>query len=136
MKLRVRFAETDQMGIAHHSAYVVWLEAARIEWLRDRGLNYRSLEDAGVSLAVSAISVQYLRSSRFDDELDIQATMTELKSRRVRFSYELFRIGERVATADSLHTPVDARGRVTRLPSMWLEALQKHLGTPYDKKTG
>jgi acyl-CoA thioester hydrolase len=70
VKLRVRYAETDQMRIAHHSAYLIWFEAARVEWLRARGLDYRTLEAAGISLAVSAIEVLYHRSSRFDDELE------------------------------------------------------------------
>jgi acyl-CoA thioester hydrolase len=130
VNLRVRFAETDQMGIAHHSAYVVWFEAARVEWLRARGLDYRRLEEGGVSLAVSAISVQYLKSSRFDDELHVDAVLTELKSRRVRYRYLITREGERIATGDSLHTPVDARGRVIRLPAVWLEALQTYVPTP------
>ncbi len=129
MNLRVRFAETDQMGVAHHSAYVVWFEAARVEWLRARDLDYRQLEAGGVSLAVSAISVQYHRSSRFDDELHIQATLTELKSRRVRYRYLITRGDEEIATGDSLHTPVDASGRVIRLPSVWLGALQKYVTT-------
>lgn len=130
MKLRVRFAETDQMGVAHHSAYIVWLEAARIEWLRGRGLDYRRLEAAGVALAVSEIRVQYLKSSRFDDELSIDAEMTELRSRRTRFRYTLWRGGERIATADSLHTPVNPDGRVTRLPALWLERLQNEVVSP------
>lgn len=130
MKLRVRFAETDQMGVAHHSAYIVWLEAARIEWLRERGLDYRRLEEGGVALAVSAISVQYLRSSRFDDELTIDALMTELRSRRARFRYIVRRDDETVATADSLHTPITPAGRVTRLPTVWLARLQNEVVNP------
>ncbi|CAA9586725.1 MAG: 4-hydroxybenzoyl-CoA thioesterase family active site [uncultured Truepera sp.] len=130
MNLRVRFAETDQMGVAHHSAYVIWFEAARVEWLRERGLDYRRLEAGGVSLAVSAISVQYHRSSRFDDELHVAAALTELRSRRVRYRYLVTRGEERVATGDSLHTPVDPNGRVTRLPTVWLEALEKHVTKP------
>ena len=130
MNLRVRFAETDQMGVAHHSAYVVWLEAARIEWLRDRGLDYRRLEEAGVALAVSALSVQYLKSSRFDDELTIDAEMTELRSRRARFRYVIRRGTERIATADTLHTPVTPAGRATRLPGEWLGRLQDEVVNP------
>ena len=60
---------------------MIWFEAARVEWLRARGLDYRQLEDSGISLAVSAVNVQYLKSSRFDDELFVQAHLTELKSR-------------------------------------------------------
>ncbi len=130
MKLRVRFAETDQMGVAHHSAYVVWLEAARIEWLRDRGLDYRRLEEGGVALAVSALNVQYLRSSRFDDELDVEAVMTELKSRRARFRYAIRRGDGQIATAETLHTPVNPDGRVTRLPGGWLARLQNEVVNP------
>ena len=130
MNLRVRFAETDQMGVAHHSAYVVWLEAARIEWLRDRGLDYRRLEEAGVALAVSALSVQYLKSSRFDDVLTIDAEMTELRSRRARFRYVIRRGDERVATADTLHTPVTPAVRATRLPGEWLGRLQNEVVNP------
>lgn len=127
MKLRVRYAETDQMRIAHHSAYLIWFEAARVEWLRARGLDYRTLEAAGISLAVSAIEVLYHRSSRFDDELEIDASLTELRSRRVRYRYIISREGDLIATGSSLHTPIDASGRVVRLPPMWLEALRAHL---------
>ncbi len=130
MNLRVRFAETDQMGVAHHSAYVIWLEAARVEWLRERGLDYRRLEAEGVSLAVSAISVQYHRSSRFDDELQVRATLSELRSRRVRYHYLITRDEQKIATAESLHTPVDPSGRVIRLPTVWLRALEKYVANP------
>lgn len=127
LTLRVRFAETDQMGVAHHSAYVVWFEAARVEWLRERGMDYRALEGAGVSLAVSALSVHYHQATRFDDELAVHAEMTELKSRRVRYRYLITRGGERVATGETLHTPTGRSGRVARLPSAWLTALEKHV---------
>lgn len=130
MNLRVRFAETDQMGVAHHSAYIIWLEAARVEWLRERGLDYRRLEAEGVSLAVSALEVQYHRSSRFDDELHIGATLTELRSRRVRYRYLITRDEHKIATAESLHTPVDLKGQVIRLPTVWLRALEKYVANP------
>ena len=130
MNLRVRFVETDQMGVAHHSAYAIWFEAARVEWLRTRGLDYRRLEEAGVSLAVSAISVQYLKSSRFDDELFVATELTELKSRRARYSYVVYRGDERIATGESLHTPVASDGRAVRLPKGWLEKLHPHVLRP------
>ena len=129
MKLRVRFAETDQMGVAHHSAYIIWFEAARVEWLRARGLDYRRLEATGISLAVSAVNVQYLKSSRFDDELFVDASMTELKSRRVRFHYVVYCGDEQLATGDTLHTPVDKNGRALRLPEGWLGALYPHVSS-------
>jgi acyl-CoA thioester hydrolase len=128
MHLRVRFAETDQMRIAHHSAYVVWCEAARIEWLRERGLRYRDLEDQGVSLAVSSLSLQYRHAARFDDLLQVHATLVEVRSRRVRFAYRMERIEENptlLATAESVHTPTDADGSAVRLPDAWLAALKQ-----------
>ena len=75
MKLRVRFAETDQMGIAHHGAYVIWMEAARVEWLRGIGMNYRDLEAGGVSLAVSELQISYRHSAAFDDLLSVKTSL-------------------------------------------------------------
>ncbi|MBW6456075.1 MAG: acyl-CoA thioesterase [Trueperaceae bacterium] len=128
MHLRVRFAETDQMRIAHHAAYVVWLEAARVEWLRDRGLRYRDLEEEGVSLAVAGLSVQYRAAARFDDELAIDVRLLEARSRRLRFGYRVERgdCGGRVtlALAETLHVPTAASGRAVRLPAPWLTALR------------
>ncbi len=129
MLLRVRFAETDQMRIAHHAAYVVWLEAARVEWLREHGLRYRDLEDAGVSLAVAGLRVQYRAAARFDDELAIDVKLLEANSRRLRFAYRVERAegAERVtlALAETLHVPTNTRGRAQRLPDDWLTAIRR-----------
>lgn len=121
--LRVRFAETDQMAVAHHSAFVVWLEAARVEWLRERGLSYRAMEDEGVSLAVSGLEINYRASARFDDEITIETTMTEAKSRRFRYVYRVLRGDTLLATGATLHTPTDREGRAIRLPEKWLAKL-------------
>lgn|SRR5690625_802127 len=125
-ELRVRFAETDQMGIAHHSAYVVWLEAARIDWLRQHSLSYRELEDSGVSLAVSELSLRYLSACRFDDLLEIDTALTQLRSRRLDFSYRINRPadGALIAEASTRLTPVGRDGRALRLPADWLAELK------------
>jgi acyl-CoA thioester hydrolase len=125
VKFRVRFAETDQMGIAHHSAYVVWFEAGRVEWLRERGLSYRAIEEAGVSLAVSELQVRYRQAAYFDDELELHTELHEAKSRRFRFGYRLTRPsdGALLAAAQTVHTPVDRQGRAIRMPEAWLHAL-------------
>lgn len=127
--IRVRFAETDKMGVAHHSSYVAWLEVGRVEWLRQRGVLYTDMESSGVSLAVSALSIQYRASALFDDELIVNTQMSEAKSRRVRFSYVLTRRsdGAIVALGETLHVPVDQAGRAMRLPQAWLERLAPHL---------
>lgn len=125
MKLRVRFAETDQMGIAHHSAYVVWMEAGRVEWLRERGLSYRQLEDEGVSLAVSGLELGYRSAARFDDEVEVETKMVEARSRRFRFTYRLSRVNDStlLAVGSTVHVPTDESGRAIRLPGEWLGRL-------------
>jgi acyl-CoA thioester hydrolase len=128
-RLRVRFAETDQMGIAHHSSYVVWMEAARVEWLRERGMSYRQWEEEGVSLAVSGIELEYRTSSQFDDELLIDTKLIEAKSRRFKFEYKVMRESDTVmiARGSSTHTPMDKTGKAIRLPEKWLKALETYL---------
>jgi acyl-CoA thioester hydrolase len=128
-RLRVRFAETDQMGIAHHSSYVVWMEAARVEWLRERGMSYKEWEDEGVSLAVSGIELDYRTSAVFDDELVIETKLIEAKSRRFRFGYMIKRVADNalLAKGTSLHTPMDKTGKAIRLPEQWFQDLAKYL---------
>ncbi len=126
-RLRVRFAETDQMGIAHHSAYVVWMEAARVEWLRERGMSYREWENEGVSLAVSGIEINYRSSARFDDELVIETKLIEAKSRRFKFAYTIKCNDTKLAEAYSVHTPTDRTGKAIRLPEKWSRGLERYL---------
>ena len=118
------------MGVAHHSAYVVWLEAARVEWLRERGISYRQLEEEGISLAVSGLEVRYRAAARFDDEIAIAARLTEARSRRFRFAYELRREADDalIARAQTEHVPTDRQGRAVRLPAGWLDRIAVHAG--------
>lgn len=133
MTFRVRFAETDQMGVAHHAAYVVWLEAARVEWMRERGLSYRELEDSGVSMAVSALTVRYRRAVRFDDLLRVDCRLTAVRSRFGRYAYRLLRAdGEPVATAVTEHVATDRRGKAVRLPAAWLASFAEHVEPDFD----
>ena len=123
--LRVRFAETDKMGVAHHSAHVIWMEAARVEWLRQQGMNYRDWDDSGVSLAVSGIELEYRAAAKFDDEITIETTIVEAKSRRFRFEYKIMRDTQLLAIGTSLHTPTNHSGKAIRLPVEWMERLEK-----------
>lgn len=120
-RLRVRFAETDQMAVAHHGAYAAWLEVARVEWLRTHGYAYTALEAEGVSLAVSALSVRYRGAARFDDELLVETRLVGAGSRGCRFAYEIRRDGDDalIARAETDHVAVDRRGRAVRLPVEW-----------------
>jgi len=123
--VRARFAETDQMGVVHHSVYPVWFEAGRVEWMRGRGLSYREMEDQGLSLAVSRLEVVYRSAARFDDEIAIVSTLVDARSRRVAFDYRLHRLpgGELVATGRTEHVPTDRTGRAVRMPDRWLASL-------------
>lgn len=127
--LRVRFAETDQMGVVHHSAYVLYLEHARVEWLRYHGISYRTLEAEGVSLAVSRLTLEYRSAAYFDDELIIATQLHTLKSRQVIFHYSIHRPvdGAHLATGQSWHVPTGATGKSQRLPERYLEALTPHV---------
>ncbi|HNQ99153.1 MAG TPA: thioesterase family protein [Trueperaceae bacterium] len=131
MELRVRFVETDQMGVVHHSAYVPWFEAGRVEWLRERGLSYREMEDSGLSLAVASVAVDYRSAAYFDDLLEVTSTLTEVRSRRVAFAYRVARPndGALVATATTTHVPTDRSGHAVRLPGRWLAPLLALLAT-------
>lgn len=125
-RLRARYAETDTMGVVHHAAYVVWLELGRVEWLRANNMSYRMVEAEGVSLAVSALDVQYRSSAVFDDELIIETRLLEAKSRLVKFHYRVRQASSErlVIEASTTHTPVNRDGLAIRLPSSWLARLE------------
>lgn len=120
-QLRVRFAETDQMAVAHHGAYAAWLEVARVEWLRERGWSYAALESDGISLAVSRLAVDYRNAARFDDVVRIDTRLVATGSRGCRFAYELRRTDDDalLARAETDHVAVDRQGRAVRLPEAW-----------------
>jgi acyl-CoA thioester hydrolase len=122
--LRVRFAETDQMGIAHHSSYVIWMEAARVDWLRQQGMSYKAWEESGVSLAVSKIEIEYRAAATFDDEITIETNLIEAKSRKFCFEYKIYRDTQLLATGKSIHTPTEKSGKAIRLPEEWLRKLE------------
>lgn len=128
--LRARFAETDQMGVVHHSVYPVWFEAGRVEWMRERGMSYREMEESGLSLAVSHLEVVYRSAAYFDDEIAVVSTMTDSRSRLVAFEYRLERYpdGDVIATGSTVHVPTDRTGRAVRMPDRWRAALEELAG--------
>ena len=116
--LRVRYAETDQMGFAWHGQYLAWFEVGRTDWLRQHGLTYRQLEAEGLRLPVIEAEVKYRRPARYDDELRIRTTVASFAGARVAFSYEVHRADEDgpLATGSTVHAAVDTAGRPRRLP--------------------
>jgi acyl-CoA thioester hydrolase len=118
--VRVRFAETDAQGIAHHSVYLVWFELARIEYLeRFRG-GYPSLREEGIEALTTEVHARYLAPARFDDRLTVKARAGDLRGARFRFEYAVERDGEAIADGWTAHACVDATThRPTRVPA-WL----------------
>jgi len=114
-RVRVRYKETDQMGIAHHSNYIVWFEIGRTDLCRAAGYPYAAIEDQGYLLVVTEVGCRYRSSFRYDDEIVIRTSVAEAGSRMVKFGYELSDAvsGEVRATGFSSHIWVD---RGTRRP--------------------
>lgn len=84
---RVNYSEVDQMGVVYHANYLVWLDVARCELLRQAGMSYRELEGKGYFLAVGEVRVRYLRAARYDDPLRVRCWVREVGSRKVAFGY-------------------------------------------------
>lgn len=116
--LRVRYADTDAMGVAYHANYFVWFEVGRCELLRQQGWSYREMEESGVQLPVIEASGRFLSPARYDDELEVRASATLLSRVRIAFDYEIVRRpgGEPLAVGRTVHAAVDRRGRPCRLP--------------------
>ena len=122
----VRFAETDAAGIAHHSAYLVWFEAARVAYLAEHAGGYQALRDQGIESPVVEINVRYFSPARFDDKLRVYARIFDIRGARFRCQYLVERDGERLAEGSSLHALVDSSTfRQTRMPTWLREAIRK-----------
>jgi acyl-CoA thioester hydrolase len=120
--VRVRFADTDAQGIAHNSAYIVWFEVARVEYLREFAGGYQALRDRGIEALVLETHVYYRGPARFDDELIVHTRCVGLRGARFRFEYAIVRDEEVVAEGRTEHACVDASTlRPTRVPD-WLAA--------------
>lgn len=118
LDLTVRFAETDLMGVVHHSSYVVWFEAGRVEWMAAAGMPYAEVAGTGHHFAVTAIHVEYRAAARFGDVIRVITRLTRLRSRQVAFGYEVYNAitDERLASGSSEHICVDLNGHMAKIP--------------------
>jgi acyl-CoA thioester hydrolase len=118
-KVRVRYAETDKMGVVYYANYLVWFEVGRADLLRSLGWSYRDMEAAGVSLPVIEARCTYLRPARYDDEIEIRTTGRLLSPVRMEFDYDMIRVhdGAVAATGKTVHAALDTNGRPCRLPA-------------------
>jgi len=125
VRLRARYAETDQMAVVHHAVYPVWFEAARTELARAVGTPYTAWEEQGIYLMLSDLSCRYRRAARYDDEVTVWAWVVEAASRRVVFGYRVEGPdGALLAEGSTRHLVVDrATGRPTVLPGGLRESL-------------
>jgi acyl-CoA thioester hydrolase len=115
--LRVRYADSDQMGVAYHANYLVWFEVGRTEWLRSRGYAYRAIESHGVFLPVTEASCRYLAPCRYDDLLSVVTRVGRLGRTVVRFDYRVLKEdGTLAATGHTEHCFLSHDGRPVRAP--------------------
>jgi len=117
--VRVRYAETDKMGVVYYAHYLVWFEIGRTEWLRDTGWTYRGMEDEGFGLPVIDVHCEYKVAAKYDDEIEIRTTARLVSPVRLAFDYELVRRSDLtlLASGSTVHVTVDRAGRPIRLPA-------------------
>jgi acyl-CoA thioester hydrolase len=120
-RLRVRYAETDQMGVVYYANYIVWMEVGRVEYCKAVGFNYRDMEkDDGVLLAVVEAHCRYRSPARFDDEVIVRTTIQEATTRTVQFGYEMLRDdGKPLATGHTKHIFLGRDFRPVHLPAKY-----------------
>ena len=116
--LRVRYAETDKMGVVYYANYLVWFEVGRADLLRSLGWSYREMELAGVSLPVIEAQCTYQRPARYDDDIEIRTTGRMLSPVRMEFEYAVIKMQDQTvaATGKTVHAALDPTGRPCRLP--------------------
>ena len=121
----VRYAETDQMQIVHHSNYVVWMEEGRSEFMRQSGADYADVERGGHLFAVTDIQVRYLASAHYGERVTVRTWVQDLRSRQLTFGYEIVNAstGMVLVTGTSEHLCLDRQGNVIRIPDQWRELL-------------
>ena len=117
LELRVRYAETDQMGVVYHANYLVWCEVGRTDYIRAGGLSYAEMERAGHGLAVADASLRFHAPARYDDLVCVRTTLAEVRSRTVTFDYVIANAhtGARLVTARTVLVSLDASGRTVTL---------------------
>lgn len=118
VELRVRYGETDQMGIVYHAEYLVWCEIGRTEYIRSAGLPYAAMERRGTALAVADASLRYHAPARYDDRVRVETTLRSIGSRAITFDYAIFNAetGAKLVTARTMLVAIDSEGRTAVIP--------------------
>ena len=118
---RVRYAETDAMGIVHHASYIVYFEEGRSHYARQRGSDYASFERTGYYLAVTEVNIRYLKPAVYDQQITVSCWLDDMKSRSLIFGYEISNpnTNELLVTGQTKHICITHSGQVSRLPDEW-----------------
>ncbi len=123
--IRVRYADTDQMRVAYYSRYLEWFEVGRTEYLREFGWPYRRMEEEGVFLPVVEAHVRYHKSARYDDRIQVRTRVGEISGARLKIECEVWREDQLLASGYTVHTFLNADGKLIRPPKMFVEALKQ-----------
>ena len=123
-ELRVRYAETDMMGIVYHAHYLAWFEVGRTELLRAHGIPYRSLEELGYRLPVIEVQARYHRPALYDDVVTIVSRLREPPGIRLRIDYEVHAHNQKLVTGHTLHAFINRDGAPVRPPAVFVEKMR------------
>ena len=129
-RVRVRYAETDQMGVVYHANYLIWFEVGRVEWMRSVGFDYREMErEDGCSIAVVEASARYRVPARYDEELVVRTRLVGLRGFVVKFAYEIVRAGDGVLLCEgaTTHVVVGMDMQKRMLPEKYLQPFRERL---------
>jgi acyl-CoA thioester hydrolase len=132
-RLRVRYAETDQMGVVYHSNHLIWFEVGRVEMMREMGFSYRDMErEDGRFIAVAEVTCRYRAPAYYDEEILIRTRLKKVRESVVVFSYELVRAENKtlVAEGETTHIVTDSKMNVAALPEKYLKAFRAAAGKP------
>ena len=129
-RVRVRYAETDQMGVVYHSNYLIWFEVGRVEFIRQLGLDYKRMEEEeGCGIAVVDVHVRYRCPARYDDELLIETRLMAARGAVVKFAYKILRVegGVLLCEGETVHVVVGNDMKKRNLPQKYAERFAAHL---------
>ncbi|WP_040279953.1 acyl-CoA thioesterase [Psychroserpens damuponensis] len=126
IEFRVRYGETDQMGVVYHGNYAQYFEMGRTGWLREMGFSYKAMEESGIMLPVVSLSINYKKSARYDDLIKVKTTLVKLPTAKIEFNYEIINEkGDILTTGNSVLVFIDVnKNRPTKCPDYILDKLR------------
>jgi acyl-CoA thioester hydrolase len=128
-RVRVRYAETDQMGVVYHSNYLIWFEVGRVELIRQMGLDYKKMEEEGCGISVVDVHARYRAPARYDDELVIETRLLAARGAVVKFGYRIRRVGDErlLCEGETMHVCVGRDMKKMCLPPKYAERFAAYL---------